>query len=78
MRLIFVLEYFYIYYSLRFQAKYKKELQQYSDLRHSNTDYEADYPELATSSQAVNKLAKVVSISNFVRSYHFNYMHLLW
>lgn len=71
MRLIFVLEYFYIYYSLRFSEKYLQELEEYMHFRDSVADYEADYPGLATSSRALNKLAKVVSISNFLPS-HFN------
>ena len=80
MRLIFVLEYFYIYFSLRFSDKYKKEVVHYAHLRDSITDFETDYPGLATSSQAVNKLAKVVSSTpNFVlRGYHSDYIHLLF
>ena len=67
MRLIFVLECFYIYFSLRFSDKYKKEVVHYTHLRDSIADFETDYPGLATSSRAVNKLAKVVSSTpNFV------------
>ena len=78
MRLIFVLEYFYIYYSFRFCEKYEKELQYYMHFRNTVPDFETDFPGLATSSRAVNKLAKVVSRYNFIRLYHSNYMQLLW
>jgi hypothetical protein len=80
MRLIFVLDYFYIYFSLRFSNKYKKEVEHYTHLRDSIADFETDYPGLATSSRAVNKLAKVVSSTpNFiVRAYHSDYIHLLF
>ena len=67
MRFTFALEYFFIYYSLRFTEKYLKEMKHYMQLRETITDFETDYPEIATSSRAVNKLAKVVSTSNFVR-----------
>ena len=79
MRLIFILEYFFIRYSLRFTEKYLKEMRHYVLLRDSINDYQTDYPGLATSSRAVNKLAKVVSTSssNFARDYFSKYMHLL-
>ena len=79
MRLIFVLEYFFIHYSLRFTEKYLKEMRHYVHLRDLINDYQTDYPGLATSSRAVNKVAKVVSTSssNFVRDYFSKYMHRL-
>jgi hypothetical protein len=76
MLLIFVLEYFHIYFSLRFTNKYRKELGQYAHLRDLITDFEVDYPGLAASSRAVNKLAKVVSNPNFLGVYHSEYMHI--
>ena len=69
MHLNFILEYFFIYFSLRFIDKHRKELGYYGHLCNSIADYETDYPGLATSSRAVNKLAKVVSIPNFVRAF---------
>ena len=80
MCLIFVLKYFYIYFSLRFSDKYRKEIVHYTHLRDLITNFETDYPGLATSSRAVNKLAKVVSSTpNFiVRAYHSDYIHLLF
>ena len=66
MHLIFFLEYFNIYFSLRFSEKYRREIEHYTSLHDSITDFETNYPGLATSSRAVNKLAKVVSISNFI------------
>jgi hypothetical protein len=79
MRLVFVLEYFYIYFSLRFSDKYEDEIERYTHVRDSIADFETDYPGLSSSSRAVNKLAKVVSSAlNFVRAYHSDYMRLLW
>ena len=52
---------------LRFSDKYTEELKHYINLRDSITDFETDYPELASSSQALNKLAKVVSTLDFMR-----------
>jgi len=78
MLLIFVREYFYIYFSLRFSDKYGKEIEHYANLRDSITDFETDYPGLATSSRTVNKLAKVASTPNFMRVYHSDYICLLW
>ena len=66
MRLIFVLEYFSIYFSLIFSEKYRREIVYYTSLHNLITDFKTNYPGLATSSQAVNKLGKVVSISNFM------------
>ena len=42
-------------------------MKQYMLLRDTIVDFETDYPGLATSSRALNKLAKVVSLSNFIR-----------
>ena len=66
MRLIFFLKYFNIYFSLRFSEKYRREIVHYTSLCNSIADFKTDYPGLVTSSQAVNKLTKVVSISNFM------------
>ena len=66
MCLIFFLEYFNICFSLRFSEKYRREIVHYTSLRNSIADFETDYPGLVSSSRAVNKLAKVVSISNFM------------
>ena len=75
MRLNFVLEYFHLYYSLRFTEKYHQELEQYHHFRDSVAKFETDFPGLAISSRAVNKLAKVVSTFSFIGLYHSN---LLW
>ena len=68
MCLIFFLEYFNICFSLRFSEKYRREIVHYTSLCDliADSDFETDYPGLVTSSRAVNKLAKVVSISNFM------------
>ena len=58
MHLNFILEYFFIYFSLRFTDKYRKELGYYGHLRNLIADYETDYPGLATSFMSSEQACK--------------------
>jgi len=64
--IIFIVECLYACISPRFSDKYTEEIAHYMNLRDSITDFETDYPGLASSSRALNKLSKVVRTSELI------------